>query len=1213
MPKGYNRANIVASKGIRFGLPLLKTEVGYSLIIMKNVKLILNDGNHTSFKAFYLCAFILLGTMLFCNNSFAQAPNIITYQGKLTMQGTDVSGERTITARLYSDAEGTEEVWEGTYKTYVTDGIFALPLGAGKYPLPAPTKLDKQLWVGINVDGVDLLPLTQLTSSPYALNVADKSITKAKLADELLIGMVGGQDKQVKNTTSDEWGEDGNSALSATDYLGTSDGSPLPLKVNAKRVVKFEDFTTGTYQTNNITGGYDTNSISTSGGGNVIAGGGYYNYSTISSSPNRIGANATTNFGFIGGGGDNDLDGSFGVIAGGDTNTLKAQWSFIGGGKNNLVDAGAEYAVVVGGSNNAATAEESFVGGGINDTASGDGSVVVGGSSNEASGRHSAILGGTENNASGENSAVIGGRGLTISGDNSFGFNAFVSSPTSVSAPKTAFFSNVDLWLANNEDKAKQLRFFERSITGTNFTSFEAPILSDTVSYILPDAQGTSNTFLKNDGSGTLSWADPLAGLPAWTLTGNSGTTSVGDGGSNFLGTIDNKAFEIHVNRSGDSSQGRRRVVRYEPNDTSANIIGGFNTNSISSGVHGSVIAGGGMNGEANVIGGNFGFIGGGVSNISADSFSVVVGGFSNGAQGAYNVIVGGFKNGMSIKGGQTIVGGFNNSVGGYGAFVGGGGGAKNADTVDTDADDFNEADGGWSALVGGRGNHVMGGYGFIGGGRRNIIDKGLESDTTDFIFNTIVGGEMNKIKRPNADSGLDIRYSFIGGGKNNWNEASFSAIVGGDSNKIFSSKDTLNKFAFIGGGRNNQILSDLDVDTVEDAKFYGAVIVGGINNKSSEGGNFIGGGDGNTAFEDFATIVGGRANSVSSFGFIGGGDSNIVKAGGEYNVITGGGHNSIDGGFNVIAGGGKLLTVSGGLPVPIADKKEKNLIVGNNSVIGGGAHNSVISNIDFATIGGGWKNKISTSIADFASIPGGHGLQAQSYAQTVIGSYNKAQGASANNTFRDSSHHNDRLFIVGNGTVPLIPPDPDDTIDENTAVRSNAYEVSNGGHAIVYDNLGRNVNAHFTKPPFDTSFFSTRPAKRGARYIDNTPIAWGRFVNNKLVASFGVDTNSVNTRQTGLGAYKITLDYINPYNDTNLVIINHGSSVVATIEAPDDVYQCKFISASPIKYEQSKCLFRVFISQQVLFTPLPPAPQIPTLQCNAVNGDFMFQVFGRE
>ena len=103
-------------------------------------------------------------------NSFAQTPNIITYQGKLTHQGTDVSGERTITARLYANAEGTQKVWEGTYKTYVTDGIFALPLGAGKYPLPAPTKLDKQLWVGITVDGIELRPLTQLTSSPYTLN-----------------------------------------------------------------------------------------------------------------------------------------------------------------------------------------------------------------------------------------------------------------------------------------------------------------------------------------------------------------------------------------------------------------------------------------------------------------------------------------------------------------------------------------------------------------------------------------------------------------------------------------------------------------------------------------------------------------------------------------------------------------------------------------------------------------------------------------------------------------------------------------------------------------------------------------------------------------------------------------------------------------------------------------------------------------------------------
>lgn len=1115
--------------------------------------------------------------MLYSSNLSAQTPNIITYQGKLTQHGADVSGERTITARLYGNADGTEKVWEGTYKTYITDGIFALTLGAGKYPLPAPTKLDKQLWVGITVDDIELRPLTQLTSSPYALNVADKSITKAKLADEL-VGTLGTQDPQTNANGNSYWYENGNYAISNTgsDYLGTKDSSYLLIKVGA------DSSTNGGYgrvmwylpngTSANILGGHNSNYIG-NGFGNVISGGGRYLH------PNKIASNASSSYAFLGGGEDNILDGVHAVLVGGENDTVVGNNSFLGGGRDNNVGTSTN-------------------------------------SSDE-----SVIIGGVGNTTTGDRATILGGQGLTLSGDNVVGFNASIG--VTFSGSNAMFLNDIDVRIGNTSNSAKRLIFHEPSSDATgNITTFKAQTQTADIEYILPNAQGATNTFLKNDGSGTLSWADPLAnGVNAWNLTGNSGTTSVGSGGTNFLGTIDDKAFEIHVNRSGDSSQGRRRVVRYEPNNVSPNIIGGFNGNSITLGRFGSVIAGGGKLGEENNIEQDFGFIGGGSFNDVVDSFGVIVGGKLNTTIGSYSAIVGGFQNVASSKPLQFIGGGLNNSVAGYASFIGGGGGEFNHDSTDMDTDslDFNLADAAWVTITGGRGNHARGIYNFIGGGRRNLIEKGVESDSSDFGFNTISGGEQNKIKWPEGyeppptDSvsilgdTLNTHHSFIGGGKNNTIESQYSVITGGDSNRIFSnSLDTLNgfvnRYSFIGGGQNNRINTDSDGDGTEENEFAGTVIVGGINNEAAERGAFIGAGENNIASEDFASLVGGRRNESNIFSFVGGGERNKIT-GGAFNVIGGGSFNFIDGGkSNFIGGGGKEGKFSTAKN-SFGDSTEGNTIRGNFSTIVGGVRNNINTDLEFGSIGGGWKNTIAGNAISgrgfFATIPGGLGLRTQSFAQTVIGSYNLTLDSSTISNFLTKKRENDRIFVIGNGTPPTI-----DTV-EATAVRRNAFEVSNNGHTIVFDNLGRNQGATTLIPP-DTSKFSTRPAIRGARYIDNTPVAWGRFEANKLITSFGVDTNSANTAHTGLGVYKITLDYVDPYNSSQ-TLIQHGSSVVATIENTDD-YSCLFINASPVLIQNGKNVIFIRISRQTV-NDIPPI----AMTCSAFNADFMFQVMGRQ
>ncbi|MCZ2356601.1 MAG: hypothetical protein LC115_07935 [Bacteroidia bacterium] len=57
-----------------------------------------------------------------------------------------------------------------------------------------------------------------------------------------------------------------------------------------------------------------------------------------------------------------------------------------------------------------------------------------------------------------------------------------------------------------------------------------------------PAIQGGANTYLKNDGSGNLSWAP--SGGNSWNLTGNAGT----DTSINFIGTTDLKSLKFKVN-----------------------------------------------------------------------------------------------------------------------------------------------------------------------------------------------------------------------------------------------------------------------------------------------------------------------------------------------------------------------------------------------------------------------------------------------------------------------------------------------------------------------------------------------------------------------------------------------------------------------------------------------------------------------------------------
>lgn len=130
----------------------------------------------------------------------------------------------------------------------------------------------------------------------------------------------------------------------------------------------------------------------------------------------------------------------------------------------------------------------------------------------------------------------------------------------------------------------------------------------------------------------------PTGGGEAWSLTGNSGITA----GTHFLGTTDGVALDFRVNNT--------RALRLEPNATSPNIIGGYWGNSVTGGVFGATIGGGGANLNTNRVTDEYSTIGGGYNNQAGNNagttndmpYATVGGGDSNTASSAYSTVGGG-------------------------------------------------------------------------------------------------------------------------------------------------------------------------------------------------------------------------------------------------------------------------------------------------------------------------------------------------------------------------------------------------------------------------------------------------------------------------------------------------------------------------------------------------------------------------------------------
>jgi hypothetical protein len=328
-------------------------------------------------------------------------------------------------------------------------------------------------------------------------------------------------------------------------------------------------------------------------------------------------------------------------------------------------------------------------------------------------------------------------------------------------------------------------------------------------------------------------------------------------------------------------------------------------------------------------------------------------------------------------------------------------------------------------------GNSGTGGSGFIG--------------TTDNAALTIgVNGQPALRIYPQAQS-----PNILGGYSGNMISPTTygQTIAGGGA--FFYENRTLNTYATVGGGRKNQsdgygatIAGGIDNRATNDY----AVVAGGLNNQatgssSAIGGGFynvaagyvsyVGGGDLNLAMTQNATIGGGYSNTITggqsiANNTIGGGVFNFNSgfaatiAGGHGNQATGEWSSMGGGGFNTASG--RSTTVSGG-EYNIASgagstiggggwnggATNGNQARGAASTIGGGWANTIVANGGYGTIGGGQQNQISATVGtnlNIATIGGGYNNKVTLGGATIAGGnsntasgFDSTVGGGINNT----------------------------------------------------------------------------------------------------------------------------------------------------------------------------------------------------------------------
>jgi hypothetical protein len=324
----------------------------------------------------------------------------------------------------------------------------------------------------------------------------------------------------------------------------------------------------------------------------------------------------------------------------------------------------------------------------------------------------------------------------------------------------------------------------------------------------IPLNNGTLNINLNSD------LLDGFHASTFWMMGGNT------VGAESSLGTLDNYALNFVVNGN--------RGFRIEANPTSPNIIGGSSANSVSPGVYGAVIGGGGDSGAPNVVQTSQSTICGGVGNVVSGSIAFIGGGNGNTATQRYTTVGGGTGNNATLDF-ATVGGGVYNDSGGYASVVAGGynntasgyeaavtGGVNNSATQTTSVVSGganNTASGSSSTVPGGFANLASGTYSFAAGYRAKANHNGafVWADSTSADFASLLTNEF----AVRANGGVRLVTGGIGatidGGKvwHAGNDGSGSLL---DADRVdgYSTGSSSGYIPINNGSLNNNLNADL-------------------------------------------------------------------------------------------------------------------------------------------------------------------------------------------------------------------------------------------------------------------------------------------------------------------------------------------------------------------------------------------------------------------